>query len=105
MSQASSTTIWPTKHPLETITCEMEFAAETAAGDRIVAVEVVVTTVLGTDALPGDVKLGAALIKGHRVFQQLRGGLSGCSYRIEVRATTALNNVLILARVLPVAVF
>ena len=73
-----------------------------APGDSLASVQVLVTTVLGVDAAPQAVLFGAAQIKGARVFQKLQAGLAGCSYRIECRATTADNNLIILARVLPV---
>ena len=101
MSAIESTT-WPNKYTVERVTAEFDFTKDLAAGDSLVSVQLVVTTVAGVDVAPLAVLFGAAQIKGARVFQQLHGGLPGCSYRIECRATTADNNLLLLARVLPV---
>jgi hypothetical protein len=96
---------WPAKLPGEVVTAEFDFAPDIAFGDSVASVQVVVTTVLGTDATPQAVASGIAVLKGARVYQRLAGGLATCSYRIECRATTVAGNVLILARVLPVLAF
>ena len=101
MSAIESTT-WPNKYTVERITAEFDFAKDLASGDSVASVQLIVTTVAGVDAAPAALLLGAALIKGARAFQQLQGGLAACSYRIECRATTVNNNLLLLARVLPV---
>jgi hypothetical protein len=95
-------TTWPPKFPQERITAEFDFALDLAPGDSVQSVQMVLTTVQGTDASPAALLYGAAQIKGARVFQQLQGGTAGCSYRVEARATTQNNNLLLLARVLPV---
>lgn len=100
-----NTTTWPLKHPAERITAEFDFGPSLAAGDSLASVQLVVTTVLGVDAAPAAVVFGAAQLRGARAYQQLTGGLNGCSYRVECRATTAQNNLLLLARVLPVVAF
>ncbi len=94
---------WPAKYAVERITAEFDFGPDVAAGDALASLQMVVTTVLGVDAAPGGLVFGAPQVRGARVFQQLQGGLAGCAYRIECRATTANNNLLVLARVLPVA--
>lgn len=94
-------TTWPAKYTVERVTAEFDFSKDLAAGDSVVSVQLLVTTVQGVDAAPALLS-GAAQLKGARAFQQLQGGLAGCSYRIECRATTATNNLLVLARVLPV---
>lgn len=99
---AIDNTTWPNKYTVERITAEFDFAKDIAAGDSLLSVQLLVTTVAGVDAVPAALLFGAAQLKGARVFQQLQGGLAGCSYRIECRATTANNNLLLLARVLPV---
>ena len=101
MSSIDSTT-WPTKYVGERVTAEFDFARDVPAGDSVASVALVVTTVAGVDAAPAGVLYGSSVIKGARVFQQLAAGLAGRSYRVECRATTANNNILILARVLPV---
>jgi hypothetical protein len=95
-------TTWPNKFTGERITAEFDFGPDLAFGDAIASLQWVLTTVQGVDAAPAAVRYGAAQIKGARVFQQLSGGLAACSYLVECRATTANNNILILARVLPV---
>jgi hypothetical protein len=94
--------IWPDKYPQERITVEFDFGRDLSPGDPISTVQLALTTVLGTDASPQSMLFGAAQIKGSRVFQQLQGGLAGCSYRVQAQATTQNNNILVLARVLPV---
>jgi hypothetical protein len=94
--------IWPAKYPQERITVEFDFGRDLSAADQVSTVQLVLTTVLGTDAAPESLLFGAAQIKGARVFQQLQGGLAGCSYRVQAQATTQNNNLLVLARVLPV---
>ena len=96
---------WPTKHPVERVTAEFDFGPSLAAGDTLVSVQLIVTTVLGVDAAQAAVVFGVAQLKGARAYQQLAGGLTGCSYRVECRGTTAQNNLLVLARVLPVVAF
>lgn len=98
-------TIWPTKHVLERITAEFDFTADLSPGDSLSTVQFVVTTVRGTDASPGGVLFGAPQLKGARVFQQLAAGTAACSYRVECRATTVKNNILLIHRVLPVESF
>ncbi|OYZ03487.1 MAG: hypothetical protein B7Y42_00470 [Polaromonas sp. 28-63-22] len=95
-------TTWPAKYTVERVTAEFDFSKDLAAGDSVVSVQLLVTTVAGADAAPAALLFGAAQLKGARAFQQLQGGLAGCSYRIDCRATTANNNLLVLARVLPV---
>lgn len=97
-------TTWPAKHPGERVTAEFDFGPGLAAGDPLASVQLLVTTVQGVDAAPGALVYGAMQIKGARAFVQLQGGLDKCSYRIECRGTTANNNLLVLARVLPVQV-
>lgn len=94
-------TTWPSKTAAERVTAQFDFGPDLEPGDRVVSLEWVVTLLAGVDATPPQVLVGAAAIKGGRVFQKL-GGLAGCSYRIECRATTANENVLVLWRVLPV---
>lgn len=101
MSTLDSTT-WPAKYAQERITTEFDFARDVAAGDAVVTVQMVVTTVQGTDGNPSAMLYGAVQLKGARAFQQLQGGVAGCSYRVEAQATTQKNNLLLLARVLPV---
>lgn len=101
MSAIESTT-WPNKYSVERVTAEFDFSKDLEPGDSVVSVQMLVTTVRGVDALPAAVLFGAATIKGARVFQQLQGGVANCSYRVESRVTTANNNLLLLARVLPV---
>ena len=96
---------WPAKLPGETVTAEFDFGPDVAFGDSLSSVQVFATTVLGTDPGASAVAGGIAQVKGARVYQRLIGGLAGCSYRIECRATTVAGNVLILARVLPVLAF
>ena len=98
-------TTWPLKHPLERVTAEFDFGPSLAPGDTLASVQLLVTTVQGVDAAPGALVFGAAQLKGARAFQQLAGGLDKCSYRVECRATTANNNLLVLARVLPVVAY
>lgn len=93
---------WPEKYSAERITAEFDFGPDMAPGDSIASVEMVVTVARGADPSPVAVLVGVAQIKGKRVFQQLGNGLPGCSYRIECRATTAYNNLLVLRRTLPV---
>jgi hypothetical protein len=95
-------TTWPAKYSVERVTAEFDFARDLPAGDTVVAVQMVVTTVKGVDATPANILYGAVQIKGPRAFQQLQGGIAGCSYLVEARATTQNNNLLLLARVLPV---
>lgn len=104
MSNLESTT-WPAKYSVERITAEFDFARDLPAGDTVTAVQMVVTTVKGTDAVPSNILYGAVQLKGPRAFQQLQGGMAGCSYQVEARATTQNNNLLLLARVLPVVAF
>ncbi|MDZ7920743.1 hypothetical protein [Rhodoferax sp.] len=101
MSNLNSTT-WPAKYAQERITAEFDFARDIAPGDAVASVQMVVTTVLGVDATPAALLYGAVQLKGARAFQQLQGGVAGCSYRVEAQATTQNNNLLLLARVLPV---
>jgi hypothetical protein len=96
---------WPIKHPVERVTAEFDFGPSLAAGDALASVELLVTTVQGVDAAPGALVYGVAQLKGARAYQALTGGLAGCSYRVECRATTTNNNLLLLARVLPVVLF
>lgn len=96
---------WPAKHPAERVTAEFDFGPSLAAGDTLASVQLLVTTVQGVDAAPGALVFGAAQLKGARAFQQLAGGLDTCSYRVECRGTTANNNLLVLARVLPVLAY
>lgn len=98
-------TTWPTKHPVERVTAEFDFAGDLAPGDALLTYQLVVTTVRGTDATPGAVLYGTPQIKGARVFQKFAAGVSGCSYRIECRVTTRRDDLLILSRVLPVESF
>lgn len=98
-------TTWPAKLPIERITAEFDFAADLAPGDVPESVQVLVTVVRGVDASPTALLFGSAQIKGARVFQKLQGGYAGCSYRIECRVTTTRNDLLLLARVLPVESF
>lgn len=102
MSVTASTT-WPNKYTVERVTAEFDFSKDLEPGDTVASVQLLVTTVQGVDAAPSAVLFGAAQIKGARVFQQLQAGLGGRSYRVECRATTANNNLLVLARVLPVS--
>ena len=95
---------WPAKHPAERITAEFDFGPSLAAGDALASVQLIVTTVQGVDAAPGALLYGIAQLKGARAFQQLAAGQDKCSYRVECRGTTANNNLLVLARVLPVLV-
>ena len=96
---------WPVKHPAERVTAEFDFGPSLAAGDTLASVQLIVTTVLGVDVAPAAVVYGIAQLKGARALQQLTGGLNGCSYRVECRGTTAQNNLLVLARVLPVVAY
>jgi hypothetical protein len=96
---------WPAKLPAEVVTSEFDFAPDMAFGDAVASVQILATTVLGTDGAPQLVAPGVPVLKGARVYQRLAAGLAGCSYRIECRATTVAGNVLILARVLPVLAF
>lgn len=96
---------WPAKHPAERVTAEFDFGPSLAAGDTLANVQLLVTTVQGVDAAPGALIYGAAQLKGARALQQINGGLDKCSYRIECRGTTANNNLLVLARVLPVLAY
>ena len=100
-SQLAATT-WPNKFAGERITAEFDFGPDLAAGDTVATLQWVFSTVKGVDAVPAAVQYGVAQIKGARVFQQLAAGIAGCSYLVECRATTVQNNILILARVLPV---
>lgn len=101
MSAIDSTT-WPNKYPQERITVEFDFAKDLAPGDSVASVQLVPTTVQGVDAVPTAILYGGPVIKGARCFQQIAGGLAGCAYQVECRATTTNNNLIILARVLPV---
>lgn len=92
---------WPAKTAAERVTAQFDFGPDLEPGDSITTIEWVVTLLSGVDATPTQVLVGAAAIKGSRVFQKL-GGLAGCSYRIECRANTAQENLLSLWRVLPV---
>ena len=101
MSTIESTT-WPVKYPQERITVEFDFGRDLSPGDTVATVQLFLTTVQGVDAAPTSLLYGAAQLKGARAFQQLQGGLAGCSYRVACHATTQNNNLLVLARVLPV---
>jgi hypothetical protein len=96
---------WPVKHPVERVTAEFDFGPSMPAGDTLASVQMSVTTLQGVDAAPGALVYGAAQLKGARAYQALTGGLDGCSYRVECRGTTANNNLLLLARVLPVVLY
>ena len=98
-------TTWPVKHPAERVTAEFDFGPSLAASDTLASVQLIVTTVQGVDAAPSAVIYGAAQLRGARAFQKLTGGLAGCSYRVECRGTTTNDNLLILARVLPVLAY
>lgn len=93
---------WPEKYPAERVTAAFDFSPSLAAGDSVASVTINVTTVLGVDATPNAIKFGSAVIKGARVYQQLAGGLAGCSYLVVAQATTVQNNIVVIRRILPV---
>lgn len=95
-------TTWPEKSPQERITVEFDFSRDLPPGDTVTAVQFFLTTVQGVDAAPANLLYAAVQIKGARAFQQLQGGLGGCSYLVACHATTQNNNLFVLARVLPV---
>jgi hypothetical protein len=101
LSTIESTT-WPAKYPQERITVEFDFTRDLAPGDAVASVQIFLTTLQGVDAAPASLIYGAVLIKGARAFQQLEAGLANCSYLVACHATTQNNNLLVLARVLPV---
>lgn len=94
--------IWPEKYEQERITVEFDFGPALAPGDSVTGAQILIATVKGVDATPDALRYGGSLIKGARVFQQVHAGTGGCAYRIEARASTKNNNLLVLARVLPV---
>lgn len=101
MSAINATT-WPAIDPEEKVTTLVDFGPALGVGDTLASVLVSVTLLQGVDAAPGALLDGTAVLKGARVLQRLQGRISGASYLVKYRATTALGNVLVLRRVLPV---
>lgn len=99
---AINSTTWPTKYPQERVTAEFDFGPDLPPGDSIATIQLFLSTVQGVDATPDNLRYGASVIKGARVFQQFHSGLANCSYQVACHATTANNNLFILVRVLPV---
>lgn len=98
----ASVQAWPTKLTIERVTALYDFAADLQPGDHLASVLMTVTLVAGTDAAPDALLYGLPQIKGRRVFQKLAGGVAGCVYLVRCQVTTRLDDVLVLARLLPV---
>lgn len=95
-------TTWPWKYQAARITPDIDFAPGLSPGETLVSVQIFITTVRGVDATPLNLLDGGLAIKGSRLFQRLKAGVTGCSYLIEYHGTTSNGNVIIIARVLPI---
>lgn len=95
-------TTWPAKYDIERIKAMFDFTQDLAPGTTVASVSMTVTTVRGTDASPAAILYGAVDLRGARAYQYLSAGVAGCSYKVAATAVTSDQQILVLARVLPV---
>ena len=63
---------------------EFQYSATMAA---ITSATVTVQLLAGTDAMPNDLLDGAPQISGTSVYQRVKAGASGCTYKLRCTAT------------------
>ncbi len=91
------------KDPEEIKVLRFPFASQLESGASISSAQVSIAAVSGTDATPGAVLLGSAVLAGTDVLQRVQGGLHGVTYDLRVKATDSTGLVHMLSGLLQVA--
>lgn len=89
------------KDPEESVTAGYRFGDELAAGETIVSAVVSLTLVSGT-ALPA-LTAGSPQISGGDVLHLMAGGAAGSLWHRQCKATTSAGQILVRARLTPIA--
>lgn len=92
------------KHPGEKKLVRFPFKTEVSTGLTVVSVAVQIATTLGTDATPGNVLDGAALIDPLTldVLQVVKAGTLDCDYELLCFATDSSGLVHLIPATLPI---